>query len=1115
MHFKSNLNEPLIMNHLDIPFQITKDDLIYLLDPDRVNSQISHHLIEEKGGIENLFNNLNVNPEVGLPEDRLLFHARKQHFGENTPIVNQAKSLLHCFCLIFKEKFIIFLIAASALRLAMDIYKESSRWFDVVAIYLVVVFLALINGLTEFLKDRVFHEFNKDLVNKNVRVLRAGSEKLIPSSELLVGDILIITAGDKLTVDGIIIKAHSVEMEYIDKKLYSNIDYSKKWFGPYFRNIASNFPFVFSESRVSKGFAFVLVLAVGLNVSSKRLSKSTKLSYKKLYSQLLDRTKTNSYSSPSPTNMEKRDSGIIFKSNDYDSKASKSPNKRVNQGISLSQVSREHSSSIKPEVVESPLQRNIAEIIGKFTRISFTVTLLILILLICRYLTAEQTTHSLAFIIVDDILYCIVVLILVIPEGLNLALMLSITFSIRKMTQEGTMIKNFESYENMACCNVICTDYFGILTKNEVNVMTIFIEDKTIKQQYLSGIREVISDDLYDFLCESISVNTTAFRAHSNVGIKQFVGYPAECALIKFLTFIGENYHMHRNNPLRPIIDCSANTPDGKINFTIIEMSEKADKVRLYVMGSFESLIDYVTVYIEHRKTPVQFLPKHHEKLKNILQSQIKQGCNSSIMICYRDIPIEYYNQLRSAYSNKEGDYFVNLIRQLSFIALVGLKDELKLDVQQYINDCSKAGISVRMLTSQDKDSARTAATECGIIKRNFLSEENMEILDAEDDLRSFIHSDLKARREFQSNLSADVNIHDVNRLYKVVKDLRVVSRARSKDKFLLVRCLIDMGNIVAVTGDCVSDALAMDTAHVGISMGNKTSDQSKEASDIIMKEDNFSSIITAVIYSRNMYDNVRRFLQFNITCTATLLIIITFSSIPHMQFAFYPNKLLLLNIIINSLNAIALASANPNRGVLINKKPYKRNSSLITPEIKARVVVQTVIQCSILVSVFLLENPIRNVLSEVQFGLAVVDQSDVKHIFRTFVFEILLLMQVFNAFISRSIDGIHFLANISNDWVFMSIQCFILIVHFVSVQFGEKLVRNYKMHWKIHLICLALSSLALITVPVLYLLRSRIHAKEEEYLETENQQNPIKSPIGTIARIRSKTEITPNVKFD
>ncbi|MCP3681766.1 MAG: cation-translocating P-type ATPase, partial [bacterium] len=396
------------------------------------------------------------------------------------------------------------------------------------------------------------------------------------------------------------------------------------------------------------------------------------------------------------------------------------------------------------------------------------------------------------------------------------------------------------------------------------------------------------------------------------------------------------------------------------------------------------------------------------------------------ILICYRDIPRDSYYELKESYERNDQEYINTILRQLTFICLVALKDELKPDVSKYITDCKKAGIDVRMMTSFDKECSKLFAENCSIIENeNFnedgkppsnyhsasskaQSDENTNlILDAQEEFKKFVGiknlQNLITSNQQNSLMSVEWVVSDLSDLTILIKNNSVISRARARDKFILVSVLSKAGYIVAVTGDGMTDFMALKTAHVGISTGQNSSDISKESAEILLMDNNFKSIITAILYGRNIYDSVRKYLQFKLTGSITIVCLVLIASIPRVDFYFHPNQLLWINLIIFSFGTLSLVSEQPDRASVLSKAPYKVKAKIVTPSMRVKIAVMCCIQ--IMVIIFLIFfGPIVFKCPNDR-GYFYFKWSKEQGIHTTVTFNVLVMQQVFNALISRSLD--------------------------------------------------------------------------------------------------------------
>ena len=315
----------------------------------------------------------------------------------------------------------------------------------------------------------------------------------------------------------------------------------------------------------------------------------------------------------------------------------------------------------------------------------------------------------------------------------------------------------------------------------------------------------------------------------------------------------------------------------------------------------------------------------------------------------------------------------------MTFISLISLIDEIKSNVSKEIEDCKRSGIEVKMMTQLDTEVAGMLAEKCGII--GYQNEKMMygsdrddgdvlflkpgygkdQVLNAQEYFRKYInHKQLNnllicptlqnSYPQSTQTLEYFTVTNDLAPIIKLVNKSSVISRARAIDKLILVAALKKSNAIVAVTGDGVSDSLALQMAHVGISLGKNSTDLSKEAADLILMDDDFKSIITAIVYGRNIFDSVRKCLQFILTSNISILSLILISSIPLVDFYFHPNQLLWLNIIVEALGSLSLSSEQPDRDSVFSRKPYKMNAKLITKSMKLKIIAQSGIQIGVIV---------------------------------------------------------------------------------------------------------------------------------------------------------------------
>lgn len=1169
-------------------FMLTKMDLVKLTSRTGTENGDSFRHLKELGGINGLLSRLDVNPSLGVQvqqdvmgNDLALSTAhsssindlghkhllRKKLFGVNHIVVHNPMSIFDQFIKAIKEPSILFLLLAASIRLSLDVIQNRGHWFDYSSIYLSVLLICVILAITNFTIDNIFNTFRQDLEDKDIRVIRNGTEKLISKSEVVVGDIIIANAGDIISVDGIVIKTFSLTLEFegkiikhgsADYKNYINITKAKE-------EKIDEFPIVFSGSKIIKGSAYILTLVVGYDTDANRKTLRAQLTKKKSFYDNHKETINNDYlvmeksnisikynstnklneiNKINKQNQENESNDVLIKSKVIN--VLEDNFKDVEDIIKQDTNNNEYNKNRrKLQLSHSYLKQSAKQVKDSLFYMALFSSVITCLFFLITYMMEESSINNFSenkyinfcIILFDAIIYGVIIIVVAVPEGINLTINLSLAFSLQKMKENKTMVKSIEACENMATIDTIYTDFSGILTKSEMKFSNIFIEDKQFENRQLDNLKELISEDLYCFLVESLAINTSAFGAEKNNKI-EYIGSNIECSLIRYLHNININYNAIRNNKMKPVIDCSINSAQDKLNFTIIEMDEKRDYVRLYVKGNFDSLIEKISIYIGANLSLENFGFKHDEKLRQKCINLCKNGF-TPLLLCYRDIDKNLYYETKNVYSNRDREFNSHMLRNLTFIAMIGLKDELKNEIDKYVLACQSLGVDVRMITSLDKETARVMAEQCQIVdpsytyrrtntclavQKNILqqnegeteennmllskkSESNIldhnknitpniinrnvtinnkygKIVDAKEDLRKYVNLKYTKTNNHNSLHSFEFSINDLYKFNNYLDSSKVICKASANDKFILIAALKKKGHKVALTGDGVSDSLAMKIAHVGISMGYRSSDVSKESADIILMDDNFKSIVTTIIYSRHIYDAVRRFLQFQITISLTLTIFILIAAFPFTNFYFYPNQLLYLNLIIDIIISIGLASDLPlidkdmNIPVIKNQNNFYK-AGLFTRTMIIKIIIQSFIQLVLLLGLLFIPPLIFDIGSDLNLNYRDWENNNGFH--TTIVFNCTVLMQILNAFISRRLEKNsikHLLSNLGNTFVMISISLFLSQI--LVITYAGRLLRVRTLYLEEQIFCICYSCLVLLSVLIFEYLPNRLFETTE-----------------------------------
>lgn len=1008
---QTDLKEFLLNNNKpDEYFHISNEDLQLILDENNINSGFSTQILDKKGGVKALFDDLNIDPLVGICEGDE--ERRKKEFGENTPFLPKVNPLWKNIIKTYQNKLVFFLILASVLKLIIDVYSEKRKVNEIVLMYIIIVIISVLNAVSILVKDKIFLDLHKELNSKYIRVLRNGKEKMIHQNQLLVGDILILTAGDTLNNDGIIIKAFSVELitNKEELKCFLFIDTYNSIF--LFKNKQSNttkYQFILSGSKIIKGFVYVLILSVGENVMNKSLSTYTS----KIYS------------------------------------TSKNDNPQQSFGFLYDFIIE-----IKPKIMKCGLYTSI----------------ILYFLLIFRFLISDNHHLSFWFIFIDDLINVIILVIISIPEGLLLILLLTLANSIRALKNKGILLKNIESLEEMATCNIICTDYRGILTKNKSLIQTILLNDKVFSFEEIKKLKGVLHEDYYSFLVEGLSVLTIAFKSEIN-NVNFYYGVPYECALIKLLSTLNENYVNYRNNYNRPIIDRSSNSQESQFIYTIIEMSEKSEKVRIYILGEYFFILNYLSSYLQYSSNKndlllFEFTDQFRERVNSYIKPKLKAGSNGYVL-CYKDLNRdEYYTIL----SNKE-KYHVEiksiLLSNLTFIGLIELNDELRKETKSFISSCRKMGIDLKMFCNSSENNGIIYGKNCDLLQSR-KGNQSVQIRSGSGNESISNNSDIDSWLLFNCKSGFDdflnQNLYEKEEFSCDFLKAKVFYNSSIEDKYIITDVLSQLGNNVSV----ISDSILKTTERItSISLGRYSSDMVKESCDIINNDD-LNNIIQTIIYARHFYDTIIKYFLFYMSFIFSLLILLVLINLPFFPFVFNPHKLLWLNLLINVLYVIVFSIMSPSEKDQMSKKAYSKVKTLLSFKNILFISVQVTIQVILILIIYLFKDFFLIIIIKIEaYSNLLTDEKEfMKNLFVTFVFNVFVMLQIVNSFLCRTRGNHMFFHNLLIDYKFLIGEMLILYFHILAIN-NKSLLITRSLSIYSHLFCFGISTLLIISYPI------------------------------------------------
>lgn len=509
--------------------------------------------------------------------------------------------------------------------------------------------------------------------------------------------------------------------------------------------------------------------------------------------------------------------------------------------------------------VKTPLNRQLEQLGGILSKVAFIVAGLIVVGRLIWFYRVGVTEMNDEFIeiaryMLNSIMIAVALIVVSVPEGLPLSITLSLALSMKKMLRQNNLVRKLHACETMGAATVICTDKTGTLTQNRMQVSEF--------RNLLSEGNEYNAEEIID---EAIAVNSTAWIEVNASGSK-VLGNPTEGALLLWMNSLGVNYL-----PIRESVSVLSQIPfttETKRMTTIVKSAVLGEEI-VYVKGAPELLLaDCV----------------------QIAGGVAREEVEAQLLRCQRQAMRTLGFAMASAQTPD----------QLTFIALAAIADPIRSEVPQAIEDCLNAGIDVVIVTGDTPATASEIGCQIGLLHRDEVT------LTAKVDDPTQV--EILTGPEF-----AAMSDEEIMNILPQPQDggnrgLKILSRARPMDKQRLVKLLQRMHHVVAVTGDGTNDAPALNAAQVGLSMGDGTA-VAKEASDITIIDNSFSSITRAVMWGRSLYNNIGRFILFQMTVNVAACIVVLVGAFLGKESPLSVTQMLWVNLIMDTFAAMSLSS--------------------------------------------------------------------------------------------------------------------------------------------------------------------------------------------------------------
>ena len=965
---------------------------------------------QKKGGISNLLSRLKTDETNGIFSEE----GREEYFGSNKVFIEPVPPFCYYVWESLSDMMVRILIVCAVFQIVLGctLSEDPSKdWVDGVSIIVAILVVVLVGSITNYQKETKFHELN-EVQNEGTKykIIRNGIPKDYISDDILVGDLIMVTYGDIMAADCLLVEGNGVKMD--ESALTGESDAMKKEpFNRCMEVLDSNqgkgsipSPLILSGTNCIEGSGKAIVLAVG-DHSQKGIIRRT-----------VDNAQENS---KTPLEEKLEDiagmigyfglgAGIVTLVALF-----------IRFGISFSKQLKDYENESKVESIMTGFLFNFpTRIVEDNIRGNTN-----------NNLTDPKT--MIAKNILDIIILCISIIVVAIPEGLPLAVTLSLAFSIKKLMDYNNLVRKMHACETMGGANYICTDKTGTLTKNEMNVYKILTGEKEIKlneNREVEGVGNVDkgrgdineqqlredhkiyfkNENYWNLLKVAISLNVDC--SITQLDEPDINGDTEKCetknktdkAFIEFLYRFRSPISIQKEKYLSNPENYKQFPFDSKRKrmTTFVINEEFPQQYRLFTKGGGENSSLYCTQYMDPVTGEVK--PIDDEK-KQFIQEHIERFNKASLRslyIAYKDLKQrEYINSERANDNGKLIDQY-----DLVFLGVFGIRDSLRDGVKEAVLKCHEAGVNVVMVTGDNIVTATAIAKDCHILG----PEVNLEKLgpnDIEQDPEAINDNLRKAAyinelltnkpraitgnsfyncigglicevcqkdtnlckcpktaaeaKEFaQRNneeprpIKKDV-IRNMDNFKAITKNLNVMARSQPLHKYALVLGLRSLKHVVAVTGDGTNDAPALSKSDVGFAMFAGT-DIAKEASDIVIIDNNFTSIVIAIIYGRNIYDNIRKFLQFQLSVNFCACLIVFICACIGNETPLTPIQMLWVNLIMDSLGSLALAT-EPPYDELLQRLPTKRNESIINGRMWKHIIIQSLIQIIILLILYLI----------------------------------------------------------------------------------------------------------------------------------------------------------------
>jgi len=934
------------------------DDIFKSYQQRTSNEEIAY-INEKHGGIANLAKKLKSDLKRGISSNEDSKRQRREVFDDNIRYREPMPSFWYFVKDALGDEMLQILIFCAIFEISIGLSPLSDNpgkdALDGLGIVIAIIVIVVTTSVTNYNKEKKFKQLSDENFKKfQVIVQRDDAKFNISDEELLVGDKCKIDVGMIIPADGILIESNNLridessltgESNLMRKETIEDCIKNQKKYNE--KKLPS--PMLFSGTIVKEGTGWMMVLAVGKNSAQGKILEH-----------------------------------VMQNKNDEESN-------------------------------QTPLELklgDIAEDIGKFGLYSAILTLCALLFKIFyskyeqmnfknkqleefiqnkfpngTYIneTSQEITNETYYLIDNNsiwaglwkeifqsVIICIAIIVVAIPEGLPLAVTLSLSFSVKKMMDDNNLVRHMPACETMGGANYICSDKTGTLTRNKMHVVSIYNNDTIVNldnvdHEHKCNFKEKFSENYYKFLKDAL-INNVDIEMDYNGEIIIENSSKTDFAFYDLLKGFNENL----NNTFEQI-DRLGFHSDRKRMSTIVHHSN--GKYFIYMKGAPEVILNNCANYLRSNGNGVNQLNENELKKFDSITKKFSEMTLRNLAIAFKEITLDEIKQHKELKSRTDHTNYEIEKNNFTLIGIAAINDALRPGVPKSVELCHSAFVKVIMITGDDKRIAEAIARNAGIIDNNddnFVSMTGTEFINKiggivcntctmETDRcvcpktvgqAKLIYGEDHDEEFYESKLKKE-KIHDLEEFKKIIKKLRVIARARAIDKYALVLGLRELDNVVAVTGDGTNDASALSKADVGFAMGKSGTDVARDAADIIILDDNFNSIVHAIKWGRNIFDNIRKFIQFQLSVNFSAVLLVFVAACIGSESPITAIQMLWINLIMDSLGSLALSTEDPS-DELLYRKPHSKREYIISPRMWKHIIAQSLVQFSLVLFLYL-----------------------------------------------------------------------------------------------------------------------------------------------------------------